>query len=315
MSKNVNDLYADVLATLSHAKEEMTRNGPAKSLSKPSVWTMTNPKERVLFNQERRANPYFHVMETIWMFAGESHVGWLEDFNKNISSYAEPNGVIHGAYGNRWRRAFGRDQIEGAVNQLRKDPYTRQCVIAMWDPTSDHHSHWKDRPCNTHLYFRNYEGRLDMTVCNRSNDAVWGMTGANAVHMTYLHELISSAVNVRMGHYHVMTNNLHIYSGHYKLMENPTNLDLYEHPDINPLPLLRDKDNWWEFLYECEMFMKHQDDYHYQNYWLRNVAVPMYQHYICRLNGDKHTYDTSEVKATDWRAACDLWREWYDSSN
>ena len=37
----------------------------------------------------------------------------------------------------------------------------------------------KDVPCNTHAYFAiNAEGSLDLTVCNRSNDLVWGCLGA-----------------------------------------------------------------------------------------------------------------------------------------
>jgi hypothetical protein len=37
----------------------------------------------------------------------------------------------------------------------------------------------------------------------------------------------------------------------------------------------------------------------------------MYQHYQCRLNGDKNSYDLDEVKAEDWKIACKLWREWH----
>jgi hypothetical protein len=47
------------------------------------------PTERVLFSPRRDANPVFHLMEALWMLAGESEVAWLSQFSSNIASYAE----------------------------------------------------------------------------------------------------------------------------------------------------------------------------------------------------------------------------------
>lgn len=53
---------------------------------------------------------------------------------------------------------------------------------------------------------------LDMTVINRSNDSLWGALGSNYVHFSFLHEYIANSVGMAVGHYHQMTNNLHIYT-------------------------------------------------------------------------------------------------------
>ena len=310
MARNANDLYTDVLYRLKTAGvTQRSRNGEVKALLEPTIWTMLNPAERVLFNYERNANPYFHVMETVWMFAGSKEVSWLKKFNARIASYAEDNGEVNGAYGHRWITHFGRNQIASVVKELREDPYSRQAVIGMYDPCQDHLTKWRDRPCNTHIYFRIIGGALDMTVCNRSNDAVWGLAGANIVHMTYLQELVASAVGVPLGRYYVMTNNLHIYRPHYHLLEAPVTLDYYRGIEIDPYLLITGDCDWYSFLYECREFIAHGSDRKYTNQWLEYTVKPMYEHYMCRLNGDKDTYNTREVQATDWRLACDLWRE------
>ena len=71
----------------------------------------------------------------------------------------------------------------------------------MWDGSCDLDTHHNDLPCNTHIYFRVVDGKLNMTVCNRSNDVIWGMTGANAVHMTMLQELIAAEADIPIGSY------------------------------------------------------------------------------------------------------------------
>jgi hypothetical protein len=179
----------------------------------------------------------------------------------------------------------------------------------MYDTDRDSYAGWKDRPCNTHIYFRLVNGSLDMTVCNRSNDAVWGMCGANAVHMTYLQELVALAIRTPVGRYHVMTNNLHIYDRHWPMLSGPQTFDYYEQDGIEPYPLLHGEMDYYELLNECAMFVANDVDGYYKSRWINDVVVPMYEHYQCRLNGDKLTYDTNETMATDWRLAENHWRE------
>ena len=310
MARNVNDWYTDVLYSLKDCPREKTRNGWVKSAQGPTLWNVLRPMERVLFCPKRRANPYLHVMETVWMFAGANKVDFLLPFSKQMGQYAEKDGHINGAYGYRWRNHFGRDQIAGVITELETNPESRQAVMAMYDPRQDHSTHWKDRPCNTHVYFRvARDGRLDMTVCNRSNDVVWGMCGANAVHMTYLHELVARAIRHPIGIYHVMTNNAHIYEPMWGLLKQPATYDYYEDREAKPYPLLHGEVDYYELLNECQMFVDFTTDGTYKSKWINGVVVPMYEHYMCRLNGDKVTYDINETLATDWRLAEEHWRE------
>ena len=185
-------------------------------------------------------------------------------------------------------------------------------MIGMYDPSIDAHPKWKDRPCNTHIYLRIVSGHLDMTVCNRSNDAVWGMTGANAVHMTYLQEMIACGIGKPVGRYYVMTNNLHIYEHHWPSLASPQTYDYYrENIGVTPYPLMVGELEVSELMEECERFVGYGAAGDYTSGWINDVVVPMYEHYMCRLNGDKDTYDLMETKATDWRLAEKLWRRWH----
>jgi hypothetical protein len=70
-------------------------------------------------------------------------------------------------------------------------------------------------PCNTHAYFDIIDNALNMTVCNRSNDMVWGMMGANVVHFSMLQEYLACCLNAEVGNYHQITNNLHVYTNNW----------------------------------------------------------------------------------------------------
>jgi len=317
MAYNIPHLYADALYQLrTSGKPAPSRNGKVLALPTPVLFTVQRPEQRVLFNPERKANPFFHIVEAVWMLAGLDEVYPLLPFNSRMAEYAESNGKINGAYGHRWRNKFGRDQILDAITTLKEAPFSRQVVLQMWNNSSDApHLARKDRPCNTHIYLRRVDGALDMTVCNRSNDAVWGLAGANAVHMTILQEFIANCLNWPVGSYHVMTNNLHIYEHHWPLLQNPLPYDEYEdNTNWEHVPVLSPKDDPVTFLWECKKFMV-DARYRPHSSWLRNVALPMREAYLARLDGDPEWFrdQTGQVKAPDWRRAAELWGEWNDN--
>ena len=209
--------------------EKDTRAGRVLELPFPMKTIYTQPKERVLFCPKRDANPFFHVFESLWMLCGRDDATWLDQFVSDFSSrFAEEGGIQHGAYGKRWRGWFDladseewdieykvagpdEDQLKVLIQLLKNNPDDRQCVLAMWDPNIDLASVVKDKPCNTHIYFTGRRGVLDMEVCNRSNDIVWGAYGANAVHMSFLQEYVATSVGLEVGHYYQNSFNYHAY--------------------------------------------------------------------------------------------------------
>ena len=304
--RNIQEMYNELMYTMHlFGKQAETRNGDVLSIEEPVLVRVTHPCERVLNDPIRHANPFFHVMEFVWMMAGESDVTWIEQFNGQMREYAEDNGHLHAAYGYRWREAFGIDQISVVIEMLRKDPDTRRAVIAMWSAQADLDVDAKDLPCNTHIYFRLLHGRLNMMVCNRSNDVVWGMTGANAVHMTFLQELVAQAIQVEVGEYQVVTMNAHVYLAlpHLDKMLVPPKGNA---SPLESTPLLSKGELYEEFLTECRDFV-HKPEEMPNNFWLRNVAHPMRKWY---LGTSRNLIDLNRILADDWRDACKKWLHW-----
>lgn len=304
---NFPEAYIDLVYTIQrHGVMEETRNGPAFVFPHPVLLTIYDSMERVVSDPVRNANHFFHVMETVWMFAGHSDPRWLEPFNKRIMEYADigPVGtpIINGAYGYRWRRHWF-DQIPAIISMISTNPNTRQAVLNMWDPHCDLNAWAKDRPCNTHIYFRVRFGELDMTICNRSNDLVWGMMGANAVHMSYLHEFMARALGLEVGLYHVMSNNLHFYTEVY-----PNGKDILNRGDVMDTvypariyPILRLGEDWGRFLLDCKLFCDGKFD-QIKSSWLLEVALPMRRVYLKEPGADY-----GDIAAEDWRTATSQW--------
>ncbi len=44
-----------------HVRKDQSRNGPVLVIDEPVIITYEKPQERVLFNKERDANPFFHL--------------------------------------------------------------------------------------------------------------------------------------------------------------------------------------------------------------------------------------------------------------
>lgn len=308
---NVPEAYSEGIFSLKvDGKEEDSRNGKVLAMPAPALLTIYNPSERVLFDPIRNANPFFHVMEAIWMFAGSQDVRWLEYFNAGYRNYADPEtDIINGAYGYRWRNFYDHDQLMVVAELLAKDTNSRRGVIGMWDPNMDLFDH-ADVPCNTQIMFRIKEAHLDMTVINRSNDFVWGMMGANVVHMTMLHELFCCELGAGTGDYRVFSNNLHIYQGlenYADLMKTIGSVDPYVTGEVEPFPLLTGSERMKDFLVDAEKFISG----YYEDLkcaWFHKVAIPMFLSYRQRKEkrGDGMGY-AGLIEATDWRLACQQW--------
>jgi thymidylate synthase len=323
---------------------EETRAGPALVAPTPVVTATERPRERVLFSPVRDANPFFHVYESVWMLAGRRDAAPLLGFVRGFDTYAEKDGTVHGAYGFRWRHHFGIDQLKVVTEKLIKNPGDRQAVVTMWDPeysACDLTGDWRDRPCNTHLYLRmrdnmhreNFEDAfapedrvLDMTVCCRSNDAIWGCHGANAVHFSVLHEYLAVSVGAEVGVMYQVSSNYHAYlrevdrlairtpkstfeSLRYRLRD-----DRYLENTLTPSPMFSDPKRALE---DAEMACAAHDAGwtgrrpEFANSWFSETLAPAMLAHLLFKSGD---HDLAlkwcdAIESPDWRVACREWLE------
>ena len=162
----------------------------------------------------------------------------------------------------------GINQLNILVDHIKRNPNTRRAVLQMWNVEDDllKVENTKDTACNVCVFFsvgtrqcpecmgsgRSFnnpynndpcfwckgkpseEPVLDMTVCNRSNDLIWGSLGANVVHFSFLQEYMARRVGVGIGRYTQFSNNLHVYLDRW----NPTDLiaECYTHDRVDYRP-------------------------------------------------------------------------------
>lgn len=277
------------------------------------------PMERVLFAPGRDANPFFHLMEAMWMLAGRDDATFLDTWVRDFSDrFAEPTngGRQHGAYGYRWRKWFGDeepiDQLAMLIELLKKNPDDRRTVLTMWDPAADLGASKRDIPCNTQAYFRVRQGKwLDLTVLCRSNDIIWGAYGANAVHMAFLMEYIAAMAGYLPGKYYQVSNNFHVYEGILQKMQvarGQSNLDrnLYRELAVDWEPLVGDPGDFDDDL--AAVLSGQALTGGRQPFLDRTVAKAMTAHRAWR-SGDREEalLLARDIHAPDWRIACVEW--------
>ncbi len=204
-----------------------SRNGPVLRFKTPVTTVWTNPSNRVSFNPVRDSNPFFSMIESLWMLAGRNDVATIGYYAKQLIEYTDDGQTLNGAYGYRWCNYFGYNQLDAIVAELKKNPQSRRCVLSMWNASREFYAgedSWavkreadllnqgsRDLPCNLQVLFDLSLGQLDMTVTNRSNDMIWGCYGANAVHFAFLQEYVANRIGCKIGTYYQMSNNLHVY--------------------------------------------------------------------------------------------------------
>jgi thymidylate synthase len=328
-SRNVNDaLYGALEKLKEYGYERDSRNGKVLMFEGPVTTLYDMPRERVLFDENRDANPYFHFMESLWMIAGRNDVKWISQFNSNIKNYSDDGKTFHGAYGYRWRKHFNTgvqhdsqvpwpiDQVDIVVNRLKEDPTDRRSLIQMWDAPVDLGKSGKDFPCNIAIMFaRNVQnGKLDMTVVNRSNDIIWGCYGANVVHMSMLQEYMAGRIGVEVGNYWQISNNLHYYQNVKEAYEHIQRPDNWINPYLNgvrPFPMMNTTPEIWER--DLHLFMEHGAVPGLEDKFFTRVAVPMlvsYKAYKDKNDPDRFVAARSALEncaAPDWKKACSEW--------
>lgn len=342
---NVNDAYEyGWKHVIAYGKRSNSRAGECYALDEPLAVTYARPEQRVLFDANRDANPFFHLFEALWLLAGRNDARWLDRFVGDFSSrFAEEDGHLHGSYGFRWRKHFDLDgegnpnlpdQLDTVVRLLKANPDDRRVVIQMWDAVSDLGQQRKDIPCNLMVVPRIRYGRvkdyagfgmdepeqlLDITVFNRSNDIVWGMFGANAVQFSMLQEYLAGRIGVGIGKYTQISTNAHMYALHAK--GNRTARPEYQgfrggYPSTRPMG-----SHWDDWDGDLKQFFKWTEEpeqpfyaHLVANMWFYHTAFPLFIAHVrwkqrCYVDALSVLNDPGFDIAPDWRLAAINWME------
>ena len=157
------------------------------------------------------------VAEQVWFIAGSRKPEeMLRSFTKIWDDFTNPQDVVTVAYGYRWRKHFGRDQLGLLIELLQKEPSSRQGVVITWDPAQDGLSLFKKKnvPCPYTFTANIIGGRLHFHNIIRSNDVILGLP-SDVPGFALLASILAQKLKVRPGIYSHSISNAHIYDSHY----------------------------------------------------------------------------------------------------
>jgi thymidylate synthase len=329
-ARNVNDAVVKGAQLMKEGGlSQDSRAGGTLEYPEPVCTVYERPTERVLFDAVRDANPFFHLMEALWMLAGRRDVAWLSRFNTRMAEYSDDGVVFNAAYGYRWRQQFElkptssdatSDQLSVIVRMLRSDPNSRRAVLQIWDAEADLGVNSKDLACNTQAMFKVRGGRLNMTISNRSNDIVWGCYGANAVQFSMLLEYMAARVGVEPGTYRQVSDSYHAYHDTWpKISDIAARFrgDPYVQGEVSVYPLVADPEQfdaellrWFDNPPDDLSFAKWEAEAgQWRNPYFIRVATPVHNSWLAYKRKDREAAGQwlDRCAATDWQRAG---REW-----
>lgn len=179
----------------------------------------------------RKTFPKSAAAEIAWYLQGVQDATFIRKYAPLWDKFVEPlvksedlfNGDVmcegvRSAYGYRWREHFGRDQIQLAIDTLRKDPTDRRTFVSAWDPAEDGLGAVGQRnvPCPTSFTFSILNGELHSSFFLRSSDVFVGLPYDVMGH-ALLMDAVAQELRVRPGVMHVTLAHAHLYESHWQM--------------------------------------------------------------------------------------------------
>lgn len=152
--------------------------------------------------------------EVAWQILGSKSIGWLTTKTPMWDKFANANGDVETAYGDRWRYHFARDQLAMLINALTNDPSNRQLVVSAWDPSvdglGDMRSSKSNVPCPVVFSVQALLKEVHLHVFVRSSDVVVGLP-YDYLSYALLLSAIAKSVNLEPGGVTLSLSHAHIY--------------------------------------------------------------------------------------------------------
>ena len=208
-------LLGDIMAQ--GIREQNNRTGHETAALPGLYFSMDLEKDGFPLLTLRKLPTRIFIAEQVWFIAGARKPDdFLRDYTKIWDDFTNPGDVVTVAYGYRWRRHFGRDQLGMLIKLLQKDPSSRHGVIVTWDPSSDGLGGVGkgNVPCPYTFTVNIIGGRLNVMNVVRSNDMILGFPH-DVAGFALLQHILAQKLDVRPGIYSHIIANAHVYDTHY----------------------------------------------------------------------------------------------------
>lgn len=200
----LNDLYDALLKDGVH--NTSTNGGSLEFLG--VTLRIAKPRAR-LSRSQTRGRPFSALGELLWYLSGSDEAAFVGPYIPFYVRDGKP-AIVNGAYGPRIRSRHGFDQLQAAIDMMRRKDGSRRTVIQLYEAKDLIAEDCVDIPCTTAMQFHRRGGILHMSVTMRSNDAYLGLPH-DVFCFTMLQELVAAELDLELGEYIHMVGSMHLY--------------------------------------------------------------------------------------------------------
>lgn len=198
---------------LSSEQRQAGRRGKRFHESSGILIELTNPLSR-LSRSHTRGRVLSALGEALWYLAGDDKIAFIDYHVRDGYADDTLDGiVVPAAYGPRLVSRTQPGQIDNVIELLKYEPESKRAVVQLFE-AADIIPHTKELspPCTCSFQFLIRDGRLNMFVTMRSNDAYLGLPH-DIFCFTFLQEFVARAVGAELGVYKHFVGSLHLYEG------------------------------------------------------------------------------------------------------
>ena len=162
------------------------------------------------------------IHELLWFLKGDTNVAYLHEHDVSIwDEWADEHGdlgPVYGAQWRTWRTADGGhvDQIQRALDLLRKDPNSRRNIVSSWNVGEL--EQMALAPCHAMFQFYVANGRLSCQLYQRSADVFLGVPFNIASYALLIH-MLAQQTDLAPGELVWTGGDCHLYLNHLEQAE------------------------------------------------------------------------------------------------
>lgn len=172
------------------------------------------------------------VRELLWFLRGSTNIN--DDLHAHTpiwDAWADENGELGPIYGYQWRNwgGTGIDQIQQAIDTIKKDPTSRRIIVSAWNVADI--PKMRLPPC--HAFFQFYvNGRsLDCQLYQRSADLALGVP-FNIASYALLQAMIAQECELEPRYFIQVLGDAHIYLNHVEGVKTQLARDPFPLPKL-----------------------------------------------------------------------------------
>jgi thymidylate synthase len=211
--------YLDLLRTvLEHGERRTDRTGTG-TISMFGTQTRYDLREGFPLVTTKKVLFPAVVRELLWFLRGSTNIN--DDLKQHTpiwDAWADENGELGPIYGYQWRHwgaspenPSGIDQIQQAIDLIKKDPTSRRIIVSAWNVADI--PKMKLPPCHAFFQFYVNDKWLDCQLYQRSADLALGVP-FNIASYALLMAMIAQECGLTPRHFVHTLGDAHIYLNH-----------------------------------------------------------------------------------------------------